>query len=859
MDVTGVLKSRRGAEVLGVVVLAMGVTLAISLLTYRPTDSSAFFTSTSIEIHNAIGYWGATVAWVLVGFFGLASLVLPASLILLGWNRFWGKEVEYFHTKLFGFVILLVALPAILDLAIGKVWFRGSLVRSGGYLGHEISRAISGSLNVVGASIALTTLFLIGLLLATRISLASIFTKVQEKLLVVGRAVVVRWARFTERRRKERMKNAVLAEKLAQVRESEAVEIDTADPFEAVAEASPGRGVIVRQVSGRGGFHIRKVTKADLRKAAEQIVVEGVKSPEDRAEEVTVPAFFDQDLSLAPVRPMRPARPKPASKPEPEEPLEDEDDFESSFSDEMEEGAGLPDLPRPKPRRPIKAKLRDEAKKNLSAERLPYVNLLKPGEQGTDIDDEVHRHFLEMGRMIEDKCREFNVDGEVTAYHPGPVVTTFEFKPSAGVKYAKVVNLGDDLALALKAESIRIERISGSSTVGIEVPNRKREIIALREIVDTEAFQSSQSLLTIALGKDIHGEPVVTDLVRMPHLLVAGATGAGKSVGLNSMIVSLLYKALPRQLRMLMIDPKMVELKVYEDIPHLLHPIVTDPKLASHALNWAVAEMENRYRRLAECGVRNIEQYNNLVKDPDALRKALRVGDETTLDTEQLQYIVIIIDEFADLMMVAPKDVEDSVTRLAQKARAVGIHLIIATQRPSVDVITGVIKANFPSRISFQVASRVDSRTILDAQGAERLLGMGDSLFLPPGTARMRRIHGAYVSEKEIVEIVDFVKKNQTRPGYIEEITAAEDESAAGGIEFLDDPKYDEAVKVVLTTGQASASYLQRRLRLGYSRAARLIEMMEANGIVGPSQGSKPREILVRPDDYPGMDEVSGM
>jgi S-DNA-T family DNA segregation ATPase FtsK/SpoIIIE len=421
------------------------------------------------------------------------------------------------------------------------------------------------------------------------------------------------------------------------------------------------------------------------------------------------------------------------------------------------------------------------------------------------------------------------------------------------VKYAKVVNLGDDLALALKAESIRIERISGSSTVGIEVPNKRRELITLRDIIDTDPFTQQQSLLTLALGKDIHGEAIVTDLARMPHLLVAGATGAGKSVGLNSMIVSLLYKALPKQLRMLMIDPKMVELKMYEDIPHLLHPIVTDPKLASNALIWAVNEMENRYRCLAECGVRNIDQYNSLLKDIDGYRRAMKLPEGQPLKMpEPLVYIVIIIDEFADLMMVASKDVEDSVTRLAQKARAVGIHLIIATQRPSVDVITGVIKANFPSRISYQVASKIDSRTILDTQGAEKLLGNGDMLFLPPGTARIRRIHGAYVSEKEIVKIVDFVKANQGEPQFLEEITkVGEEKNGADGIEYLDDPKYDDAVRVVLSTGQASASYIQRRLKLGYSRAARLIEIMEANGVVGPSQGSKPREILVRADDYP--------
>jgi DNA segregation ATPase FtsK/SpoIIIE, S-DNA-T family len=570
----------------------------------------------------------------------------------------------------------------------------------------------------------------------------------------------------------------------------------------------------VREVKGAGRFQIRKVTKADLRKAAEALAQQEKPDPFELYAKATPPTFEEDDFE----EPLY-LKPKP--------------------------------LPKP-PKREVKAATRRDMRP--WNDQLPAMSLLAAGPQQDSINDEIHKRYLEIGRMIEEKCREFAVEGEVTAYHPGPVVTTFEFKPSAGVKYAKVVNLGDDLAMALKAESIRIERISGSSTVGIEVPNRKRDLITLRDIVDTEVFAQSPSLLTLALGKDIHGEPTVTDLGRMPHLLVAGATGAGKSVGLNSMIVSLLYKALPRQLRMLMIDPKMVELKIYEDIPHLLHPIVTDPKLASNALIWAVAEMENRYRTLAECGVRNVDQYNALLKDPEAHRRALRKAapDDDSPTPEPMHYIVIIIDEFADLMMIAPKDVEDSVTRLAQKARAVGIHLIVATQRPSVDVITGVIKANFPSRIAYQVASRVDSRTILDTQGADKLLGSGDMLFLPPGTARIRRIHGAYVSEREITDVVDFVKKNQGEPKFLEEITkVTEEKSAVDGIEYLDDPKYDDAVRVVLSTGQASASYLQRRLKLGYSRAARLIEIMEANGIVGPSQGSKPRDILIRAEDYP--------
>jgi S-DNA-T family DNA segregation ATPase FtsK/SpoIIIE len=824
----------------GIVVMAIGISLAAAVLTYHPRDSSAFYTSTDTEIRNAIGYYGATLAWIFIGFFGFASLLFPGVLFVAGWNRFWGRDIEYFHTKLIGFVILTLALPPLCDLAFGKVWLRGALIASGGYLGQEINRAVSGNMNTSGAVIALVTSFLIGLLLATRISLAAVFLAIHQWFVSLGRGLSLQWARFSERRRKEKMKDALVRKHLEKA--------ETAPQLRLVptpADAEPGlRGPIVREVLGRGSFQIRKVTKADLRKAAEALSQQTTPDPFElyhREEPAPAPA------PKAPVAPPRRVS-KPVPVPEPEL----DDDFEDPLFEDLPiiSAPPKPQIAKPVIRRAEKAPKREI---KLTHDYLPPVHLLTEGPKQDTINDEVHKKFLEIGHLIEARCGEFAVEGEVTAYHPGPVVTTFEFKPSAGVKYAKVVNLGDDLALALKAESIRIERISGSSTVGIEVPNRKRELITLRDIIETEAFAASSSLLSLALGKDIHGEAVVTDLARMPHLLVAGATGAGKSVGLNSMIVSLLYKALPTQLRMLMIDPKMVELKVYEDIPHLLHPIITDPKLASTALIWAVNEMENRYRTLAECGVRNIDQYNAMLKDPESHRRARKLSAEADLPSaEPMQYIVIIIDEFADLMMVASKDVEDSVTRLAQKARAVGVHLIIATQRPSVDVITGVIKANLPSRISFQVASKIDSRTILDAQGAEKLLGNGDMLFLPPGTARVRRIHGAYVSEHEINDIVDFVKKNQGEPKFLEEITKlAEEKGGSDGLDYLDDPKYDDAVRVVLTTGQASASYLQRRLKLGYSRAARLIEIMEANGVVGPSQGSKPREILVRSDDYP--------
>jgi len=825
-------RSRRGGELAGIVIVAVGISVAAAVLTYHPRDSSAFYTSTNTEIHNAIGYYGATLAWVFVSFFGFAGLLFPAALLVVGWNRFWGRDIEYFHTKLIGFVVVALTLPPLFDLAIGKLWLRGSLIASGGYLGQEINHAVRSNLNTSGAVIAFVTALLVGILLATRISLAAVFVAIHRAFVAFGRAVSMHWARFSERRRKEKMKHALVRKHLDPPR----LRLVT----ESVAPASPVNSPVVREVQGPGRFQIRKVTKADLRKAAEALAQQETQDP--------------FELYRKPAPPPRPV-PVDFEDLEPfEEPLYLEDAPAQKTPAARTAGRSAAELPKALPR-PAMRKPKEPAKREvkLTHDLLPSTDLLTEGPKQDQINDDVHKKFLEIGHLIEERCAEFAVEGEVTAYHPGPVVTTFEFKPSAGVKYAKVVNLGDDLALALKAESIRIERISGSSTVGVEVPNKKRELITLRDIIETETFRSSTSMLTLALGKDIHGDAFVTDLAKMPHLLVAGATGAGKSVGLNSMIVSLLYKALPSQLKMLMIDPKMVELKMYEDIPHLLHPIVTDPKLASNALIWAVNEMENRYRCLAECGVRNIDQYNALLKDPEAHRRARKLSpDDSAPIPEPLTYIVIIIDEFADLMMVASKDVEDSVTRIAQKARAVGIHLIIATQRPSVDVITGVIKANFPSRISYQVASRIDSRTILDTQGAERLLGNGDMLFLPPGTARIRRIHGAYVSEKEIVRIVDFVKTNQGEPKFLEEITKmAEEKSGVDGIEYLDDPKYDDAVRVVLSTGQASASYLQRRLKLGYSRAARLIEIMEANGVVGPSQGSKPREILIRADDYP--------
>jgi DNA segregation ATPase FtsK/SpoIIIE, S-DNA-T family len=480
--------------------------------------------------------------------------------------------------------------------------------------------------------------------------------------------------------------------------------------------------------------------------------------------------------------------------------------------------------------------------------KLPPSSLLhRPDEQQAIDADELKL----LARVLTDKYAEFEVHGQITQINPGPVVTTFEFKPEAGIKYSRITNLTDDLCLALKAESILIERMAGKSTVGIQVPNRDREIIWLRENIESTEFIGSKSKLTLALGKDINGRIVTADLNGMPHLLIAGSTGAGKSVAINAMIMSILYKATPDQVRLILVDPKRLELGNYEGVPHLYTPIITEPKLAANALRNAVREMERRLKLLAEKGVRNIDQYNKLF---DENGTPSLFGDDT--EERPLPYIVIIIDELADLMMLDSSNVEESITRLAQMARAVGIHLVLATQRPSVDVITGLIKANFPARMSFRVATKVDSRTILDANGAEALLGRGDMLYLPSGSARVHRLHAPYVTEKEIAAVVEFWRAQGTAEYEEKFLQAPKEEREAGGSgtdgegdeEATNDPLYEDAVKLVVEFGKASTSLLQRRLRIGYGRAAHLIDLMERDGIVGAADGPKPREVLKRPD-----------
>jgi S-DNA-T family DNA segregation ATPase FtsK/SpoIIIE len=479
--------------------------------------------------------------------------------------------------------------------------------------------------------------------------------------------------------------------------------------------------------------------------------------------------------------------------------------------------------------------------------KLPPSSLLHRADEQQAVDAD---ELKVLAQVLTAKYSEFDVHGQITQINPGPVVTTFEFKPEAGIKYSRITGLTDDLCLALKAESILVERMAGKSTVGIQVPNREREIIWLRENIESSEFFGTKSKLTLAMGKDINGRIVTADLGGMPHLLIAGSTGTGKSVAINAMIMSILYKATPDQVRLVLVDPKRLELGNYEGVPHLYTPIITEPKLAANALRNAVREMERRLKLLAQKGVRNIDQYNRLFDDADTPSLFGDTGEE-----RPIPYIVIIIDELADLMMLDGGNVEESITRLAQMARAVGIHLVLATQRPSVDVITGLIKANFPARVSFRVATKVDSRTILDANGAEALLGRGDMLYLPSGSARVHRLHAPFVTEKEIAAVVEFWRAQGTaayEQKFLEVPKEEREGVAAGGdgeiSEDDNDPLFNDAVRLVLEFGKASTSLLQRRLRIGYGRAAHLIDLMERDGIVGAADGPKPREILKRPD-----------
>jgi S-DNA-T family DNA segregation ATPase FtsK/SpoIIIE len=787
--------SRRMSEFLGVALFATALIWLISLASYSASDPVWFFnTGSELPPANFAGRVGAFIGELSYQMLGYAAYLVPLVLVVIGWHYFWCRTMDAAYTKLLGAALLFGCISSFLSLAFGTLDVAGKEFRAGGYLGDRLAAALAEYLNRTGSIILILTLLFAAIILSTQFSFGRLFTA------LAGMARE-RWAAI--RASAERRKDEKAREKQRQE----------------VLKKHLGKEALIAR-DGKGTKELKEpLDRPRVAREVPQPVVASAGDPTpSRSKTAALIGAAAAALKAASSKPTPPPIRRPSL------------------------AAKEPSLPLPEPEKaPVERK--------KGAFTLPPNALLDAPKAERKIDE---RELMDGARLLEEKCREFSVEGTVVQIHPGPVVTTYEFKPDAGVKYSKITSLADDLCLAMQAESVIIDRIPGKSTVGIQIPNPNREAIALRELLESDAYKRSASKLTLAMGKTIHGEPFVSDLATMPHLLIAGSTGAGKSVSVNAMITSILMRATPDDVRFIMVDPKRLELGMYEDIPHLLTPVVMDPKLAANALRWAVREMEERYKILAAFGVRNIEQYNRNVRGMQAEKKGEPLLDDKGNEIKPLPFIVVLIDELADLMMVAGNEVEESIARLAQMARAIGIHLVLATQRPSVDVITGLIKANLPARVSFRVSSKIDSRTILDGNGAEQLLGKGDMLYLPPASSRFVRLHGPYISEQESARLASFLRK-QGKPTYDNTVTADE-KATQEHMEFEKDELYDEAARIVVSSGQASISYLQRRLRIGFSRAARLVDMMEMDGLVSAAVGGKPREVLVKKDYFDEVD-----
>ncbi|HEX3552018.1 MAG TPA: DNA translocase FtsK [Thermoanaerobaculia bacterium] len=815
------LSPEKGSELLGLVLMAAGIFLVLSLGSHHPQDPSLLHrvAEDGARAHNWIGAVGAHISALAFGFFGLTCLLIPLFLLAAGWRRLRRRGAPRVVGRGFGALLLLASVPALLHLGLGRInWLDGS-VAAGGAFGVLLTELLESRLDLAGTLVVLGLAVACGLALVVQSTLGDLLAAWRDRLRQVWQKAVLARERRRERREKESNRRRVITKHLQRVAEEK--QKNAPPPPESHRPSMAAAGVSVG-VPPPGRLDLPLRPRVTEKKGEADFGIRRVDAPELDEDFPAVPAPVTSGAgavgspSLGSAYVMPPSRPRPAAS----------------------AGAAVPQKELP-------------FVGEIAPGTLPPVNLLQMSDGKSAMDQTA---LVRLGEAIRSRCAEFGVEGTIEAISPGPVITVYELQPAPGVKVSQVVNLQDDLALALRAESVRIDRMSGRSTLGIEVPNKERSIIRLGTLLADERFRKSPSVLTMALGTDIYGEPYYADLATMPHLLVAGATGAGKSVGLQSMITSILYKATRDEVQFIFIDPKRIELGVYADIPHLKCEVVVDPKKAANALRWAVAEMERRYRLLAEVHVRSIAYYNRAISDPETQKRlSLSEGGEglfTAADLKPLPYYVVVIDELADLMMVASADVETSIARLAQMARAVGIHLIVATQRPSVDVLTGTIKANFPCRISFATASRHDSRTILDQVGSEKLLGKGDMLMMPPGSSRIMRLHGAYISEQETAGLIRWLKKLGKPELDPEVLKAHEGEGGAGGGDGdNDDDLYDEAARLVVAERQASASFLQRRMRVGFSRAARLIDMMERDGLLGPAQGSKPREVLV-PSTY---------
>jgi S-DNA-T family DNA segregation ATPase FtsK/SpoIIIE len=818
-------RAGRSNEILAILFTALGLLLALCLISaaFYPNDPS-WNSAGQAETHNWAGSIGANVAATAFQFIGLAAYLLPLLLFAAAWRRFRPNNIHRPTQRIVGLVVLVVAASALLSISQLHPLFDSS-VQPGGLLGAVVAQGLASGLSRIGATVLLVAIAATGLLLATNFSFVRLYeivaNAIGSRFAFVGqlpqRFKTWRQQRLEHARLRKEAKAAIKAER--EVARNALKQTLNLTPAQRVAD--------FMKEPATPATEIQPVIRTEIKAANSQ-----PQSTTALAAGATA-AGAGAGVAVPPVTVIteKPGKRSIISAADAAE-IDDED-----VEDMLKDASVL----RMKTEAPASAKLPFDSSRrvNYSDYALPphyFLNEAPPHSEQADAE------LLGIATRLAEKCKEFNVTGQIKHICPGPVVTTYEFKPDPGIKYSKVVSLVDDLCLALKAESIRIDRMPGKPHVGIEVPNPRRETIFLREVIESRAFQESGSKLTIALGKTIDGLNYVADLAKMPHLLIAGTTGAGKSVGVNALIVSILYRARPDEVKFILIDPKRLELGLYEDIPHLATPIIVDPKLASRSLKWAVTEMERRYRDLAGWGVRNIDGYNTEIMR----RNLVKEYDDKGEPWKPLPYIVIIIDELADLMMTSGREVEESITRLAQMARAVGIHLVLATQRPSVDVITGLIKANFPSRISFRVSSKIDSRTIIDANGAEQLLGRGDMLFLPPGSSRLIRVHGAYIDETEIGRIVAHIKA-QGPPAYDESITQSDEESL--GLETSNgehDELFEEALRICVEMKRASTSVLQRRLRIGYGRAAAILDMMERESLIGQADGSRPRPVLGR-------------
>jgi S-DNA-T family DNA segregation ATPase FtsK/SpoIIIE len=822
-------KNRRLNELVGFLLFVSATLLFLALASYSPLDPSLNTAGSlsSGSAHNWIGLFGAMLSDLLLQSVGVFVFAAPVMIGLLGARWFKSRPVASPGAKALGAAILLIFTPALLGLLPGHLrWMHAVAIE--GLLGRIVGDVLLHYFNTLGAYIVCATVVAVALYLSTAFSFVGMRIWLNTRFAFA----LALWQRFQDWRA---ARAKVSAQKKAEKEAAKAAALRNANE----------RGVIVPAAQ-----------LARRRAAADAAPVKtGIERTFDDEEPLAADAAMQAAFAEAMDSAERNAGAGAGAS-------------SSAAGSGVGTGAGAmsaagagasSEEPAIHAREDLTGKRKTVLPKIAAGGyKLPPSSLLHRGEDQQAINEAEVKALAE---VLADKCGEFDVRGAVTQINPGPVVTTYEFKPEAGVKYSRITSLSDDLCLAMRAESILIERMPGKSTVGIQVPNHNRETIWLREVVESPEFLGTKSKLTLAMGKDINGRIITADLATMPHLLIAGSTGSGKSVAINAMIMSILYKSTPEQVRLILVDPKRLELGIYEGVPHLYVPIITEPKLAANALRNAVREMERRLKVLAAKGVRNLEQYNKLFEsDTPSLFE-----DES--DEKPLPQIVIIIDELADLMMLDQSNVEESITRLAQMARAVGIHLVLATQRPSVDVITGLIKANFPSRISFRVATKIDSRTILDANGAESLLGKGDMLYLPSGSARVHRLHAPFTTEKEIHAVVEFWRA-QAQAQYEQkflEVPKEEREGVEGSAgsgdsgddrEAEHDELYHDAVRLVIEFGKASTSLLQRRLRIGYGRAAHLIDLMEQDGIVGAADGPKPREVLKKPDWLSEVEEA---